>query len=120
MHEPTLSNAPHPGTVALLCLTGERGIESERGRRTSYFFGSGPRPLPGRGRSLSSFLYASESPSSRCLSVSPTPPSTSAHVSRIRFSAAVATVFSTDCECCPSDVAEASSHWFAAACSRLL
>src|SRR6202167_6725594 len=61
-----------------------------------------------------------ESPSKRAFKVSPIDPSTSEQVSRKRFSAALAIVSSTVCECCPKVVAEASSQEFEAFSSRVL
>src|SRR5277367_2692246 len=61
-----------------------------------------------------------ESPSKRAFKVSPMLPSTSEQVSRKRFSAALAIVSSTACECCPRVVAEASNHEFEAFSSRVL
>ena len=48
------------------------------------------------------------------------PAKTSEHVSRSRFSAALAIVSKTVCECCPKVVADASSHEFEAFSSRTL
>src|SRR5271154_1502683 len=82
-------------------------------RKPGYFFfggnsssGSGPKSV--------------DSPSKRAFRVSPIEPSTSEQVSRKRFSAALAIVSSTVCECCPSVVAEASSQEFEAFSSRVL
>src|ERR1700733_8329294 len=61
-----------------------------------------------------------ESPSKRAFKVSPIDPSTSEQVSRKRFSAALAIVSSTVCECCPKVVAEASSQEFEAFSKRVL
>src|ERR1700691_232914 len=61
-----------------------------------------------------------ESPSNRAFKVSPIDPSASEQVSRNRFSAALAIVSSTVCECCPKVVAEASSQEFEAFSNRVL
>src|SRR5580698_3957825 len=82
------------------------------GRRCYFFFGGNS--------SSGSGLKSVESPSSRAFNVSPIVPSTSEQVSRKRFSAALAIVSSTACECCPKVVAEASSQEFEAFSNRVL
>src|SRR5271155_5318367 len=84
----------------------------DRGKVSYFFFGGN--------WSSGSGLKSVESPSSRAFNVSPMVPSTSEQVSRKRFSAALAIVSSTACECCPKVVAEASSHEFEAFSSRVL
>src|SRR5271155_5422409 len=76
------------------CRCGKTFESPTRGNR--YFLCN----VGGKLSSASSALLSSKTPKKRILKVSPIPANTSEQVSRNRFSAALAIVSKTVCECC--------------------